>query len=253
MILPDPEFGHSIKPRGKFSCHILRKNGDIEEVGFPNGLTTLGFNLMLDSLFRNYSGGATLYPYWYIGLVSNTSFTGLSVSDTMSSHTGWTEDSTDYTPPTYTGAVNNSGGYSSGASSMTINGVSQAIANGTPFTVAGDSLTHFVLSSTGGSTPTAITFSPALGGSVSNSATITFGNGRPNWTPSAASSKSTSNATSVNFAINTDNTVLQGIFVTSDPTLGGTVGLLFSAGTFSSAQTLYNGDTLKITYTVSLS
>lgn len=236
-----PPIADTIKPKGKFSVEIVRKNGDIEQVPFPNGLTTLGFNLLLDSTFRNYSGGATLYPFWFIGLISNTSFTGLSVGDLASSHSGWTEDSTHYTPPTFTGAINNGGGYSSGATTMTINGVSQALPAGTSFTVAGDTLTHTILSSVGGATPTSITFTPSLNGSVSNSAVITFLNGRPQWIPSAAATKSITNSSSVNFPINTDSTVIDGIFVISDPTLGGTSGLLYSAGTFASNQTLFNG------------
>lgn len=248
-----PFMGDDIKPKGQFQVDIVRKNGDIEAVPFPNGLTTLGFNLLLDSIFRNYSGGATLYPFWFIGLISHASFTGLSVADIASSHSGWIEDSTHYTPPTFTGAVNNGGGYTSGATTMTINGVSQALPAGTSFTVAGDTLTHTILSSVGGATPTSITFTPALNGSVSNSAVITFLNGRPQWIPTAASAKSITNSASVNFAINLDSTVIDGIFVISDPTLGGTSGLLYSAGTFASSQTLFNGDTLKITYTVSLS
>lgn len=252
--LPDfgSAMGDNIIPKGKFSAQIIRKNGDVEDVLFPNGLTTLGFNLLLDSTFRNFSGGATLYPFWFIGLISHTSFSALAVGDTMASHSGWIEDSTHYTPPTFTGAVNFGGGYSSGVGTMTINGVSQALPAGTSFTVAGDTLTHTIYSSVGGATPTSITFLPTLNGSVSNSAVITFLNGRPQWSPSAAASKSITNSSSVNFPINLDSTVIDGIFVTSDPTLGGTSGIMYSAGTFSSSQTLFNGDVLKITYTVSL-
>ena len=57
----------------------------------------------------------------------------------------------------------------------------------------------------------------------------------------------------MNFPMNTDNTVIKGIFVISDPSLNGTIGLLWSSGLFSSDQTLYNGDILKITYSVALS
>lgn len=138
-----------------------------------NLVTTLGKNLMLNSTFV--SGSVTPITTWYIGLISGTSFSAVAAADTMSSHTGWLEDSTHYT------AAN-----------------------------------------------------------------------RPSWGMGTASSSSTTNSSSVNFAINTDGTVIQGIFVNSDNTLGGTTGTLFSAGTFASAQTLFNGDTLKITYTVSL-
>ena len=163
-----------IKVTGRFHAEIHRKDGTVVDLGFLNGVTNTGFNLMLDSTFRS----ASISPIstWYIGLISNSGFSALNATDTMSSHSGWTEDSTHYT--------------------------------------------------------------------ASN---------RPTWTPSAAASKSITNSSSVNFAINTDSTVIKGIFVTSDNTLGGTGGTLWSTGLFGSDQTLFNGDTLKITYTVTLS
>lgn len=241
------------KVRGWFDAEIHRKNGNVEKLGFQNGLTTIGFNYLLDAPFRNYSGGATLWPYWYIGLISNSGYSALAVGDTMSSHSGWTEDSTHYTPPTVVGAVNNGAGYSAAATTMAVDTLVAAIVNGSSFTVAGDTLTHTILSTVGGSTPTSITFTPGLNGSVVDDAVLTLYNGRPLWIPSAASAKAITNASSTNFAMNNDNTTIKGIFVNSDPTLGGTAGLLYSAGLFSSDQVLFNGDTLKITYTVSLS
>lgn len=180
MILDDvvDQLGSSnvtvLKLTGKFEGQIVRRDGSIEYPEGCNGVTTLGFNLMLDSTFRS----ASISPIstWYIGLIGNSGFSALAVGDTMASHAGWTEDSTHYT------AAN-----------------------------------------------------------------------RPTWTPSAAASKSITNASTVNFAINTDSTVIKGIFVTSDNTLGGTSGTLYATGLFSSDQTLFNGDTLKITYTVTLS
>lgn len=249
-----PSYRSRTKVKGWIGADIARRDGRLEVASRgPNGVTTLGFNLMLDSTFRYQI--ATQYPYFYIGLISNSGWTGggLQASDTMASHANWTEDSTHYNPATYTGAVNNSGGYGSGTTTMNISGVTQAIANGTPITIAGLSGTYVVTASTGGTTPTAITFTPGLSGTVANSVVITFNNGRPMWTPGAAASQSTTNASSVNFSMNTDNTVIKGVFVSSDPTLGGTAGLMWSAGLFQSDQTLYNGDVLKITYTVSLS
>jgi len=249
-----PSYMSRTKVRGFIAADITRRDGR-EEVASRslNGVTNLGFNLMLDSTFRELA--ATLYPYFYIGLIASSGWTGggLQATDTASSHSTWTEDSTHYTPATYTGQVNNAPGYGSATTTMTIDTISQAIPNGTPFTVAGISGTYTVLSSVGGATPTSITFTPGLSGSVADNVVITFGNGRPIWTPSAASSKSISNASSVNFPINTDNTVIKGIFVITDPALGGTGGLLWSSGLFAADQTLFNGDVLKITYTVSLS
>lgn len=171
LFLPN----RGIKVVGSFSAEAIMPNGQIRwrQPRF-NAVCNLGFNAMLNAMFRN--GTDTLYPNWYIGLVSNTSFTSLNAADTMASHSGWTEDSTHYT------AAN-----------------------------------------------------------------------RPAWTAGTAASKSMTNSSSVNFAMNTDNTIIVGIFVASDNTLAGTSGLLWASGAFSANQTLFNGDTLKITYTVTLS
>lgn len=167
-------------PAVKALCTIdaiaFKENGDVRwaQFGRVNGVTNEGFNIMLDSMFKN--GTATLYPTWYLGLISNSGYSALNAGDTMSSHSGWTEDSTHYTAAT-----------------------------------------------------------------------------RPAWTPGTAASKSTTNSSSVNFAMNLDNTIIKGIFVSSDSALAGTGGKLWATGLFSADQTLYNGDTLKITYTVTLS
>lgn len=165
-----------VKATGSFDAICYRPDGSIRwaQLGRLNGVANEGFNIMLDSTFLN--GSATLYPSWYIGLISSTGYTTLAAADTMASHAGWTEDSTHYT--------------------------------------------------------------------ASN---------RPQWTVGAAASKSSTNSSPVNFAMNLDNTVIKGIFVTSDNTLGGTAGKLWATGLFSADQTLFNGDTLKITYTVALS
>jgi hypothetical protein len=244
------------KVKGMITADVarVRNGGLVERVSHgPNGVTNLGFNLMLDSTFRY--GTATQYQYMYIGLISSSGWTGggLQPTDTPASHANWGEDYTHYTPATYTGAVNFSGGYGGGTTTMAVDGVSQAIPGGTPFTVTGLSGTYVVTSSVGGATPTSVTFTPGLSGSAADNTVITFGNGRPIWIPSAATSKAITNPTSVNFPINTDNTVIKGIFVLSDPTLNGALGLMWSSGLFASDQTLFNGDVLKITYTVSLS
>ena len=160
------------KVRGRFHVECFREDGSKRwENDFDNGVTNVGFNLMLDSTFR--SASITPLSTWYVGLISNSGYTGISSTDTMSSHAGWTEDTTHYTPTT--------------------SGV------------------------------------------------------RPTWTVGAAATSQSTNSSSVNFAINTDSTVINGIFIVSDSSIGGTAGL------FSTAQTLFNGDTLKITYTVTLS
>lgn len=71
---------------------------------------------------------------------------------------------------------------------------------------------------------------------------------RKNWAVGAATSRSISNGTTADFAIDASAT-LKGIFVTDQET--GTAGVLWSTALFSSAVSVQNGDTLKITYTVS--
>jgi hypothetical protein len=84
--------------------------------------------------------------------------------------------------------------------------------------------------------------------------TVAYGaSNRPQWTAGTTTTKSTTNSSTVDFAINADGTVVKGIFITSDNTKSGTSGVLWSTGLFSADQTLANGDTLKITYTVNAS
>jgi hypothetical protein len=170
LYLPD------LRVVGTFDAICERPDKSIRwaQLGRVNGVVNEGFNLMLNSMFR--SGSVTPIANWYIGLISNSGYSSLNAADTMASHAGWTENSTQYT--------------------------------------------------------------------LSN---------RPQWSPGAASNKSLTNSSPVNFPMNADNVIIKGIFVTSDNTLAGTTGTLWAHGLFSGDQTLYNGDTLKITYTVTLS
>lgn len=54
---------------------------------FPNQVTTVGRNDMLDKYFA----GSSYTAAWYMGLVNNTGFTAYSASDTLATHAGWTE------------------------------------------------------------------------------------------------------------------------------------------------------------------
>ncbi len=73
---------------------------------------------------------------------------------------------------------------------------------------------------------------------------------RPQWTVGSASSRQVTNASTVDFSINGSAT-LKGIFVTSNNTKGGSSGVLWATAAFSSTVSVVNGDTLKVTYTVS--
>lgn len=73
---------------GMFFCRLLDPDGSVvDEWRVPNGAVTVGLNYLLDAGFRAQSQLGS----WYIGLINDSSFTGLSASDTMSSHSGWVE------------------------------------------------------------------------------------------------------------------------------------------------------------------
>jgi len=73
---------------------------------------------------------------------------------------------------------------------------------------------------------------------------------RPEWTAGTPASRAITNAATVDFSINATVT-LQGIFVVDSAVKSGTAGTLWSTALFASTVGAVNGDTLKITYTVS--
>jgi len=73
---------------------------------------------------------------------------------------------------------------------------------------------------------------------------------RVEWAPDAASARSIANSTTADFAINATVT-LNGIFIASASAKSATSGTLWSTASFASTVAAVNGDTLKITYTVS--
>lgn len=54
---------------------------------FHNTVTTVGKNHILDTEFA----GSGYTAAWYLGLISSVSYSAISASDTMSSHSGWRE------------------------------------------------------------------------------------------------------------------------------------------------------------------
>jgi hypothetical protein len=73
---------------------------------------------------------------------------------------------------------------------------------------------------------------------------------RVTWTSGAAASRSITNAVTCDFSMNATKTI-KGIFITSNNTKGGTSGTLWSTAAFGSTVSVNNGDTLKVTYTLS--
>jgi hypothetical protein len=74
---------------------------------------------------------------------------------------------------------------------------------------------------------------------------------RQTWVVAAAASQAISNSgTPAIFTVNATGAV-RGIFVTSVSTKNGTTGVLWSGALFTASLTVANGDSIKITYTVS--
>lgn len=84
-----------------------------------NLVTTAGKNDLLDK----YLAGSAYTATWYLGLISNTSYTAVAAGDTSASHAGWTE-STAYsnsTRPTPSWGAAAAGSKASTATAFTIN------------------------------------------------------------------------------------------------------------------------------------
>ena len=74
---------------------------------------------------------------------------------------------------------------------------------------------------------------------------------RVEWTEGAASSRAMTNAVTCDFSINASGN-LKGIFISSNNVKRtGNTGTLWSTAAFSSVVATANGDTLKVTYTIS--
>ena len=73
-----------------------------------------------------------------------------------------------------TGAINHGAGYTAGATSFTVDGLSAAIAAGTWLTIVGDNTPLRVVSTTGGSTPTGIVTAQGIQSAVLDNAIISL-------------------------------------------------------------------------------
>jgi hypothetical protein len=73
---------------GIFNVECVGADGQVKWTEtFPNQVTTVGRNDMLDKYFEGVSYSAV----WYMGLVDNTSFSAYAAGDTLAVHTGWLE------------------------------------------------------------------------------------------------------------------------------------------------------------------
>lgn len=99
-LITNPDNEEKAGAIGRFVAICIDKNGDVRwEDEYPNTVCTAGKNLALDTILAGSSYSVT-GPY--LGLISNTSYSAISASDTMSSHSGWVEAG-NANNPTYSG------------------------------------------------------------------------------------------------------------------------------------------------------
>lgn len=88
------KFGSTFRPHGCFLIEHRNKAGKLIGVyRVPNGIVDVGMNHILDVEFVAASQSTT----WYIGLVDNAGWTNFLDTDTMASHSTWSEATTIYT------------------------------------------------------------------------------------------------------------------------------------------------------------
>lgn len=75
-----------------------------------------------------------------------------------------------------------------------------------------------------------------------------YSGNRKEWTEGAATARAITNSATVDFSM-TGTATIKGVFLNSDDT--GTSGTLWATAAFASNVSVVNGDTLKVTYTVS--
>lgn len=99
-LITRPGIADILGIEGRFTVECFDANGALRwSDDFLNTVVTVGKNAMLDAAL---AGSAYTVTGPFMGLISSTSFTAISASDTMASHTGWLEAG-GANAPTYTG------------------------------------------------------------------------------------------------------------------------------------------------------
>jgi len=81
------EVGNAFKPSGMFKLQHIRDGKVLQEQEFPNGVTDVGINSILNIMFD----ADTQITTWYLSLIDVVGFASVAAGDTMSSHAGWAE------------------------------------------------------------------------------------------------------------------------------------------------------------------
>lgn len=120
------DMGESIGVTGSYVVECFSPDGKMKwEENIQNIVVTVGKNDLLDKYFA----GSAYTAAWYMGLVDGASTPTYAITDTMSSHAGWTE-STAYsnsTRPSVSWNAASSGSKSSTTTTFNINATATII------------------------------------------------------------------------------------------------------------------------------
>ena len=81
---------NTLKLKGKYYLELIRNGKVIAIREALNGITDVGIDAILDIMMH----GSSQITAWFLGLIDASGYTGLSPSDTMASHAGWSEFTT---------------------------------------------------------------------------------------------------------------------------------------------------------------
>lgn len=91
MVRRNRKVSDNLDLRGWARVEHWRKGSLLSVKQGPNLVVNVGKLKILDVMFQSSSQIAT--GSWYMGLIINTSYTGIDATDTMGSHAGWLESS----------------------------------------------------------------------------------------------------------------------------------------------------------------
>lgn len=82
-----PDIYETLGLRGKFYGELYRKDELIERIEFSNLVMTAAKDYMFNAGFN----AASQISNWYLGLIDAGTFSAIAGTNTMASHSGWTE------------------------------------------------------------------------------------------------------------------------------------------------------------------
>ena len=97
---------------------------------------------------------------------------------------------------------------------------------------------------------TVITSSDAMDSVAWSESTLYAESTRPEWSKTLAAQSCGNTGAKATFTLNTDGTTIDGAFICSSNTAGGSSGILLSVAAFGSAKTGDSGDKLEVSYKI---